>query len=382
MRLSELFHLKHKRQSAPSDNQRQTDSVYPSHTAYQSSGTVSLSQQPDLRTLDPSLINPLREPDTSTREVYADLIKKSEEFLRGMSRERVRLPDLEAICEVIERLIEASETRRSSILAYAARTTPEDYLRGHIANVTILSITVSQKMGWPKEIQMAVGLGAWLHDAGMVLHRPTIMRSGALNPEDRKGLRNIPRECLEILKDFIGSLAPESKSIVEKIILQHQERISGKGFPNGLKGDEISHEAQLVGLCDTYESVSHLRPHRQARTPHDALRYILELTAMEFDGSMIKKLWETLTLFPPGSYVRLGTGEVARVLEINEKLPTRPLIMVVVSPDGSKVGENKVIDLSKTPEVAIEKAVDECVVKVRDVRLAIELKARRWWLGT
>jgi hypothetical protein len=223
-----------------------------------------------------------------------------------------------------------------------------------------------------------VGLGALLHDARFAPHRDLYNQEG---PEGRRGeklLRIAPEEGTDLLKTFLADLAPDAAELVRRIVLESGERLSGTG-PLGLREDAISQEAQVVGLCDHYKSLCHSSPHRPRTLSHDALRELVEMSGVEFHGELIKKLWETLTLFPPGSFVSLNTGEIARVVDINRESPSRPVVKVVLSPDRQKETEEKIIDLSKTSEVSVEKAVDECALKTTDRRLLLELRAQRWW---
>lgn len=319
-------------------------------------------------------------PALAPKELYGNLIQETCWLLSGFSKISVQLPDLDQLCEVIERTIETLASQPYKLLEMTDRSTPDDYLPGHLANVAVLSIALSQQLNWTAETQRAVGIGALLHDVGMVFHRPDYARSVPMISEERQALRKLSQEGWERLKTFLGSLAPEYKKTIEEIILQSQERISGQGYPHGLRDNQISQEAQVVGLCDTYEAITHPRPYRHRKLPHDALRTLIEHSGETFDGHLIKSLWETLSLFPPGSYIKLNTGEIARVTGLNKKLPTRPVVQVILSPSAEKVRIEKNIDLSQTPGVVVERAVDECALDLQDRRLLLEFQARKWWV--
>jgi len=312
-------------------------------------------------------------------EIYSNLTRIARSFLEGISQEPVKYPDLEEICEAIEWIMEGLEFQPSRLLEFVERSTPEDYLPGHTANVTVLSTALAQQMGWPKERQRILALGALLHDAGMVAHRSIYSKPAELNCEEKEAIMSSPQKGAEALNDFFEAIAPKPREVVRGIVLQSKERISGNGFPNKLPAEQILVESQIVGLCSTYEALTHPRPFRGRKLPHDTLRQMIELSGESFDGGLIKTLWETLTLFPPGSFVKLNTGETAKVIDLNKTLPTRPIVKVVISANEEKVKEEKIIDLSKTPSVLIEGAVDECSLKLTDKRLLLELRAQKWW---
>ncbi|OGR82939.1 MAG: hypothetical protein A2902_01370 [Elusimicrobia bacterium RIFCSPLOWO2_01_FULL_64_13] len=376
MRLSEIFR---ERQNRKNDAPRQnifTGLRTPDPAIENSRSTVWTRSRAE----EPRLFSALVHEPPDSKKTYGDLVRLSERIIAGLTLRPVKLPDLDDMCETVGILMEDLEESRSAILAWTERSTLGDYLAGHTANVTVISIAVSQEMGWPAATQLAVGVAALLHDAGLAYNRALTDHGRPLSRDEKLELTALPRQCLEILDDFLASLSPESRGIVEKIILQYQERVSGEGYPGGLRDGEICEEAQLVGLCDTYEALCHPRPHKKSKLSHEALRVLIEMAGRDFDGSLIKSLWETLTLFPPGSFVKLNTGELARVLRVNKSLPTRPKVQVMAAADGSRAKASPVMDLSQTPGVVIDRAVDECSAGVQDPGLLIELKAQKWWI--
>lgn len=314
-------------------------------------------------------------------EVYGRLIQTARAVAADCSASPARIPDLELLCETTERVMRAAAQSRSAMLELFERSTPEDHMIGHIANVTVLSVVVAQHLGWPASTQLAVGVGALLHDAGLIRHQQEYLKARIFTQEERLIWNQYVSEGDELLKEFFDGIAEESRAIVQSIVLQSQERNNGQGFPKHLTRDQISMEARLVGLCDTYESFTHARPHRTRRLPFEALRQLMEYSGDHFDGSLIKALRETLTIFPPGSYVQLSSGEIARVTDLNRKLPVRPVVKVVANADGTALRAEKTIDLSENQDIAVEKPVDECQIQLADAGLILELRTRRWWLG-
>ncbi len=289
------------------------------------------------------------------KEVYGMAVREARALVTGLAAKPLRLPDLEAVCESVEAIIGALESSPSAILAFVERSTPEDFLPGHLTNSTILSLALAQKMGLAKDLQRALGVGAFLHDS-------------AENQED-----------FMILKAFLHTLNAESRSVIENILIQTHERISGNG-PKGLKSADISQEAQIIGLCHEFESQSHPRPDRARRLSHEVLRALIEQAGLNFDGQILKKLWETLSLFPPGSYVKLSSGEIARVVELHADDPIKPTVQIVAGPRGERIKEERILDLAQERGLSIEGAADECSVKLQDPSLHLELKAQKWWM--
>lgn len=313
-------------------------------------------------------------------ELYEKLICAAFRF-----SERIRLAatpalDLDELCESIERAMETIHSVPDRILELTVRTTPGDYLPSHMVNVTLISLAVAQELKWEEERMRLVGVAAFFHDAALAKLPHLYTKEDALTAEEKKIIQNLPKESVELLKDLLQAMDSSSRKTVENILLQTHERISGKGTPAGLKGTQILPEAQLLGLVDTYEAISHPRPYHPAKYPHQALKALIELSGDSFDGVWLKALCGTLSLFPPGSYVQLNTAEIAKVVSINKKNPTAPIVQVILSPEGEEVAGEKMIDLAQAQGVSILRAVDETALKTKNPKVALRLKAQKWWL--
>ncbi|OGR82600.1 MAG: hypothetical protein A2901_00675 [Elusimicrobia bacterium RIFCSPLOWO2_01_FULL_54_10] len=278
-------------------------------------------------------------------EVYGLAVRQARAVVASLRSKPARLPDLDAVCQAVDSVILGLKEFPSGILAYTERSTADDYLPGHLANVCILALAAASKMDLPAENQRALGVGALLHDAA----------GPSLDPKER----------LALLGNFLNSMEPSSRAVVENILLQREEQ-----------------EAKLVQLCHDYETQSHPGPSHSRRLSHDVLRALIERAGENYDGNLLKKLWDTLSLFPPGSFVRLSSGEIARVLEISEAHPIKPRVQAVAGPAGERVREEKILDLSQPGAASIEAAVDECAVKLQDPSLQLELKAQKWWMDS
>ncbi|MBI2118307.1 MAG: HD domain-containing protein [Elusimicrobia bacterium] len=314
------------------------------------------------------------------KEIYSALINCTEKLVKKILDQTQPLPRIEEIDNIIALSMESLEIEPEKLLSFFERSTLENYIIAHIVNVTILSIATSKELGWGKDRQYTVGLGAWLHDTGLILYKDLYSKKEELSPEEKKSLQDFPLMSLSILKEFLDKLSLERRAIIKNIILQTQEKNLGEGYPFQLVKSRISKEAQLVRLCDIYEAITHPRPYRDRELPNRALRDLVTLSGETFDGELIKALWGALTLFPPGTYLKLSTGEIAQVIGLNKKSPTHPIVKVIIREDGRAAKENMIIDLSEQNEIQIKEAIDECRLKMRDIKLALKIKAQKWWL--
>ncbi|MBI4712649.1 MAG: hypothetical protein HY762_05030 [Planctomycetes bacterium] len=96
-----------------------------------------------------------------------------------------------------------------------------------------------------------------------------------------------------------------------------------------MAGESINEYAKIIGLADTFEAITHARPHRPSRSGQAAIKELIETAAEQFDKEVLKVLVKRIGIYPVGTWVKLNTGEVARVVRVNEMFPLRPNVMVM-----------------------------------------------------
>jgi HD-GYP domain-containing protein (c-di-GMP phosphodiesterase class II) len=168
--------------------------------------------------------------------------------------------------------------------------------------------------------------------------------SDPLSPEDEERYRSHPRLSAALLRRWE---APSD--LVVDAVLQHHEREQGQGYPQGLRGPVVHPDAKIVGLADAYAALTAPPPPRAGRRPHDAIRELMRWRRHAFDAVLVKALVNETTLFPPGTLVRLSSGQLGRVLELNRSHPLRPRIELMTRDHGVA----RVIDLVQSPFIYI-----------------------------
>lgn len=247
-------------------------------------------------------------------------------------------------------------TEFSQVLAscmYDSFGTASDLI-GHCINVAILGVLLARDRIAPKEEVERFCLAALVHDVGMLF-----VPSGAwdhdraLDEEEREAVRrhvDIGRERIAGLGGYLSELAP--------VVAQEHERVDGSGYPDGLKGDQIDRFAQIIGLADVFEALTHDRPHRRAHTPHQAVRTILSDMRVALDADLLRALIDLLSVFPLGSFVELSTGAFGRVVRLNEANHLRPVVEVLRDPKGLPVQPPTVLELQAVPGTTIVRCLE------------------------
>jgi len=254
------------------------------------------------------------------------------------------------------RIVGELETGSARLLGQVMNPTVlhDDYLAQHSLNSAILATIVGQEVGVQGDDLDWLCVAALLHEVGCVrLPEGLLRKSGDISDEERALLHRRP----EFSHDIIKRLAPDYSEAAD-IALQVHERPDGSGYPAGLKGDEISLEAQILGAVEVFEALTHNRPYRDS--PHaasEAVKYLLDSSNTHFLDRVLKALIARVGLYPVGSYVVLGTDEVALVLEHREKNPMRPLLAVVTDRAGRPLPRPRVTDPMLNPQINIRSSV-------------------------
>ncbi|MHB9154993.1 MAG: HD-GYP domain-containing protein [Endomicrobiales bacterium] len=282
--------------------------------------------------------------------------------------------------ESVPQLVELIEHQNEEILVLADRATPDISLYGHSVNVCIFSLLLGHTMGWGREQLVNLGFCAFLHDIGTAGNQGASTAPKKEKPPETENAaaRRLPGQGQQTVREM-AELTEDIKTMVLQVMVQLFEKKNSAEGP-ALKGSDIHEFGRLIAVADVYESLTHPRPNRERLIPHEALKMMISTAEQDSNADIIKAFIERLSLYPPASYVRLNTDEIARVIGINTGLPTRPKVRIIIDGSLQKAAEPKTIDLSVTPMIFIKDALDETKLSLPDKRLSLELKAVRWWV--
>lgn len=159
------------------------------------------------------------------------------------------------------------------MLDLAVRVEEKDgYTAEHCNRIKELALKVGQVMNLRPQNMTELNLGAFLHDLGKVKVPDSILgKPSKLTNEEFEIIKQHPRYGREILHDTQFPLFHEVGYIVE----QHHERYDGKGYPYGLKEDQIKIESYIVSVVDSYDAMTSERVYSKPKTKEEALAEIV-----------------------------------------------------------------------------------------------------------
>jgi len=147
--------------------------------------------------------------------------------------------------------------------------TRDPYTSGHQLKVSKLSTAIAQKMKLPQEKIEGIRIASLIHDIGKIsIPSEILSKPSKLSEIEYRLIKNHSQIGYDILKSI------EFSWPIAQIVLQHQERLNGSGYPQGLKGDDILLEAKIIAVADVIEAMSSHRPYRPALGINKALEEI------------------------------------------------------------------------------------------------------------
>lgn len=254
--------------------------------------------------------------------------------------------------------------------------TPKDYIISHSINVAILSGLIAKNLNFSQDDAKNLILSAFCIDFGMPPYRNLYSEERVLTQHEKKIIEMHVQEGVEIVEK-IFSFEPSLKDFVINIVKNSHERYDGTGYYNKTS-DELDVYSQIVALSDFYEALTHPRPWRDAFEEAAAIDMITTGYRKKFLPSAVKGLISTIGVYPPGSFVKLSTGEIAQVLFINKDKIFRPFIKVVMDSSFNEISYSY-LDLSEYPLTSIDTYVKskDILKNNPDFKKKIDL-ARLW----
>ena len=254
--------------------------------------------------------------------------------------------DLEALSALATGIAEALK-QSDQLLIQAMNGPAGPPLITNLVNVAILATKVGAGLGYHGEELERLTFAGLLHDIGLfAVPQSLITKSGRLTHDERTLIEQHP----ELGYQAIRRAGPKYDWLAQ-VVSQAHERWNGQGYPNKLKGRQISEFAQIIGVVDIFDALVSPRGYRRRFSPHAAVRELLVVERTAFPREVVKALVEQLSAYPLGTSVRLTTGEVGSVMRINTRYPLRPVVRI--EGDVAYAQEGRQIDLSRTPLVSI-----------------------------
>jgi putative nucleotidyltransferase with HDIG domain len=252
---------------------------------------------------------------------------------------------------LIHDMVESLLAEREIVVHLMNAKGKDDGLFYHTLNVAILSLLIGKEYGMKAETLEELGLGALFHDIGKhripkkVTHKRT-----PLTPAEREFIRLHPKYGEEMISR-IKCFPDESRTVIR----QHHESVDGRGYPDGLRDDEISVLSKITSISNVYDNYCNHWDPEESLTPHEAVSQMFGRQSDRFDSELLSLFIRCLGIYPPATIVQLSNELIGIVVSISRDNRLRPSILIY-DPD-IPAKEALILDMEDDPEVTIVRSI-------------------------
>lgn len=252
---------------------------------------------------------------------------------------------IEDAAPVVSGIAESVERNPDALITLTRIRSLDEYTYMHSVAVSALMINLARELQLPPDYVKQAGTAGLFMDVGKGFLEPDLLhKPDEYSDEDWIEMRRHP----QLGADAVNSSGEMSK-IVADVCLHHHEKYDGTGYPDRLKGDEISLFARMAAICDTYDALASKRPHRSALGPAEAVAEMYKLKG-HFDESLLTSFIRSIGIYPVGSLVRLESRMLGCVAAQRRDQLTRPVVRVFYSiPQRTHVPVHE-LDLALVPQ--------------------------------
>lgn len=180
-----------------------------------------------------------------------------------------------------------NELQDQALQAFALAIDAKDASRrGHSPRVAAYSVAIGRALGMDGRALAGLRAAGYLHDIGdMNIDKAIFRKQSALHPDEFREIADHSMFGYQIVR-HVKFPWPE----IAEVVRSHHERADGSGYPDRLRGDEVSLPVKIIAAADTFDAMMSERPYRQPRNAKSAMQELVRLTPEKFDASVIQSL--------------------------------------------------------------------------------------------
>ncbi len=248
---------------------------------------------------------------------------------------------------VVDEITQSVNRNPGAIVSLARLKTSDDYTYMHSVAVCALMVSLANQLGLSESDTREAGLAGLVHDLGKAMMPLEVLnKPGSLTTAEFTIMKGHPEAGYRMLVEGKG-VGP----VPLDVCLHHHEKVNGKGYPKGLKGDEISVFAKMGAVCDVYDAITSNRPYKAGWDPADSIQKMAQWAKDgHFDEAIFQAFVRSIGIYPTGSMVKLQSGRLGVVVEQGPRSLLSPVVRTFFSTKSNEPIAPVLVDLHSSTD--------------------------------
>jgi HD-GYP domain-containing protein (c-di-GMP phosphodiesterase class II) len=290
--------------------------------------------------VDDVIIVPLISEETEAHAVR--LLHQLVDSNRGKLAEHIKI-DIQSTDRVVKEIIQDFYSVFMGEINVEGCSSLGNYEYIHPVKVTGLAILIGKRANLSKTDLCNLGISSLLQNIGYIQVPQGILSN--LDPDEQSKSMEFQKhveygtKILRTQKDLDAKIA--------QAVYHHHERWDGSGYPQKIKGDQISLFSRIIAIASTYHSLVSKHRNQPAYTPPEAAEYISAYSDELFDPELVRLFLRNVPFYPKGISVRLNNVEIGIVTDSNIGYIGRTKVRICFSKDNVELQRPYDLDMSK-----------------------------------
>jgi response regulator RpfG family c-di-GMP phosphodiesterase len=262
------------------------------------------------------------------RAIERALAKRRIELARKRYQKKLERKVRDRTSELRTALKDVQHTYQNTLLALvAALDAREHETSDHSQRVVEYTSAIAERLGLRGPELEEIGRGALLHDIGKIgVPDAVLLKPARLTTQEWAEMKRHPDIGYQMIQGIPFLSTPAA------IVLSHQERFDGKGYPRGLLGEEIHIGARIFALADTLDAMTSDRPYRQGTSFENAVNEIERCSGTQFDPEVVR------------AFMDIGVAGLRKIKEDMAARKARPAEVLAAEAHAAEIALDQALD--------------------------------------
>jgi HD-GYP domain-containing protein (c-di-GMP phosphodiesterase class II) len=252
----------------------------------------------------------------------------------------------------IQNIVDLMMQDEPTLLGLTTLRCHDQYTHNHSVNVSLLSMALANRVGYPKVELADLGLAALFHDMGKsIIPLDVLNKPGEFTEDEWAAMRNHPTEGVLSLTQLRGITNLPARMAAASF--EHHMNLDYSGYPKLAAPWKLSLTGRILMITDCYDAMTSSRVYRrEPMAPSKVLEIMFKKSGQSFDATLLKLFVNCVGIVPIGSLVVLDSDEFAVVLKpaADKTAGERPIVKVIADAEGNPTDNGRELDLTEKDE--------------------------------